>query len=306
MKSVVVLGGSGMLGGMVTDVLARSGRVRVAATARTPDLAARCRERIPEVDWRVYDAETAPEQAIADAAWVINAIGVIKPYIHDDRADEVEWAIRVNALLPHMLARAVRQTGARMLQIATDCVYAGTKGDYTESDPHDALDVYGKTKSLGEVPSERVRHLRCSIIGPEAKGYLSLLEWFQGQKQGSTVNGYSNHQWNGVTTLQFARIALGIIEKELELPGVQHVVPADRISKAELLACFARCFGREDVTVKAGEAKVRLDRTLVTGHPTNNSALWTAAGYSAPPTMVRMVEELADWNFRLAKLNPLG
>src|SRR5436190_133310 len=83
----------------------------------------------------------------------------------DVRPSEVERAVDVNARLPHLLGELARGADARILQIATDCVYSGSRGEYVESDPHDALDVYGKTKSLGESFQETVHHLRCSIIG---------------------------------------------------------------------------------------------------------------------------------------------
>ena len=47
---------------------------------------------------------------------------------------------------------------------------------------HDDLWFVGKrlTKSVGEVHSPAVHHLRCSIIGPELRGHRSLLDWFRG------------------------------------------------------------------------------------------------------------------------------
>ena len=42
----------------------------------------------------------------------------------------------------------------KVIQIATDCVFDGLKGNYTEDDKHNAIDVYGKTKSLGEVSAD--------------------------------------------------------------------------------------------------------------------------------------------------------
>src|SRR5262249_51893972 len=158
-----------------------------------------------------------------------------KPYIRDDNAAEVERAVDVNASFPHRLARAAEQTGTRVIQIATDCVYSGTRGQYIEANEHDARDVDGKTKSLGEVNSPAVHHLRCSIIGPELKGHASLLDWFTRQPRGASVRGFLNHRWNGVTTLQYGRICRGIIRQQMALPRLIHVVPADVVSKADLL-----------------------------------------------------------------------
>jgi len=65
-----------------------------------------------------------------------------------------------------------------------------------------------------EAWSGSVFHLRASIIGPEPKAHVSLLDWFLGQKKDAAVNGFTNHQWNGVTTLHFARLCHGIITHE--------------------------------------------------------------------------------------------
>jgi dTDP-4-dehydrorhamnose reductase len=250
-------------------------------------------------EWRVFEAEgareTQVEAAIAEAHWVVNAIGVIKPYIHDDNAAEVERAVSVNALFPHFLARAAQKIDARVIQIATDCVYSGQKGQYVESDKHDALDAYGKTKSLGEVASANVWHLRCSIIGPERKAHVSLLDWFLGQKQGATVNGYTNHRWNGITTLHFAKLCRGVMTRDITLPHLQHVIPDGDITKCDLLRCFAKHFGREDVSIEPAEAGLVIDRTLGTAYQALNRQLWAPAGYCRPPSVPEMVAELAAY-----------
>jgi len=299
---VMVLGASGMLGSMVLDYLSRDSDLELAATARRRDLLRSLSKRLNNVEWRFLDAErgTAKEitAVLGDAAWAVNAIGVIKPYIHDDNAAEVERAVKVNALFPHALARAAEQIGCRVLQIATDCVFSGRRGHYTEKDGHDPLDVYGKTKSLGEVFSKNVYHLRCSIIGPEPKGHLSLMDWFLGQS--GSVNGYANHQWNGLTTLHFAGICWGVIKRGLELPHMQHVIPGGRISKAGLLQCLAREYARGGTTVTSANSSVAIDRTLATMNEPLNRQLWEAAGYERSPSVPEMVAELAQFDYRFS------
>lgn len=304
MAKVVVLGASGMLGSMVLDYFCQDSSLHIVATARDTDLLQRLQMVYPnDVEWRLLDVERCSVEEIsgvlANAEWTINAIGVIKPYIHDDDAAEVERAVLVNAYFPHRLARAAVQTGCRVLQIATDCVYSGNKGLYVEKDNHDPLDVYGKTKSLGEVYAPRVNHLRCSIIGPEPKGHVSLLDWFLGQPRNGNVSGYTNHQWNGVTTLHFAKLCYGVIRNRLELPHVQHVIPTGAVSKAELLRCFAGEYKREDITITTTEAKSLIDRTLATLDDQLNRQLWSAAGYQKPPTVPHMVAEIADFHYRM-------
>ena len=214
----------------------------------------------------------------------------------------MERAVKVNSLFPHQIAARPIRNGARVIQIATDCVYSGKKGSYVESDEHDPLDVYGKTKSLGEVSSPRVYHLRCSIIGPEPKEHKFLIDWFLGQPKKAQVNGFVNHLWNGVTTLHFARLCQGIITRGVTLKQLQHIIPAGEVTKCELLQHFARYFHREDVSITPVQAPVVIDRTLRTTDEASNLAVWAAAGYPQPPSIPEMVAELAGFDYRLAGL----
>src|SRR5689334_5507352 len=143
MTDVLILGGSGMLGSMVVDVLSRDPALRVTATARSSELTKRFAERYPSVTWTTFDGANGemPAGLVKGQQWIINAIGITKPLIKEDRADEIERAIAINSRLPHAIGHAAAAAGARVLQIATDCVYSGAKGAYLESDLHDALDV---------------------------------------------------------------------------------------------------------------------------------------------------------------------
>ena len=49
---------------------------------------------------------------------------------------------------------------------------------YTEEDPADAEDLYGRSKLLGEVTASDCLTLRTSFIGPELSGSAGLLAWF--------------------------------------------------------------------------------------------------------------------------------
>jgi dTDP-4-dehydrorhamnose reductase len=301
MIKVLVLGASGMLGSMMADVLSRDSSVTVSATVRSEKVLARLRTWLPGVVCRVFEGAQACTGASLDVMsghdWIINCIGITKPLIRDDNAADVERAIQINAVLPHRIAAHAARTGARLVQIATDCTYSGARGAYYEDDPHDALDVYGKTKSLGEVKHPGVHHLRCSIIGPEPKEYKFLLEWVRRQPHGARLKGFTNHLWNGVTTLHFARLTLGIIKAGLTIPPVQHIVPADAITKDALLREFARSYGREDIEIQSVEADLGVDRTLRTRRPDVNQTIWKAAGYGRVPGAVEMVHELSQFDY---------
>jgi dTDP-4-dehydrorhamnose reductase len=186
---------------------------------------------------------------------VVNCIGVIKPYVEIDK----EVTVYVNSLYPYQLARECRQIGARLIHISTDCVFSGNIGSYDEDAPHDALDLYGKSKSLGE-PAECMV-LRTSIIGREQHSRVSLVEWFLRQR-GEEIRGFVNHLWNGITTREYARVIEQIVDKRLYVEGVRHVF-SGTLTKYEMLTSFRRLFNHETV-IHPVDAPERCDRTLTT------------------------------------------
>lgn len=265
--TVVVLGANGMLGSMVDHYLKTHTDFKVISTTR----------RTNSKDATAFDALTFlhhPEQYafLKKADYVINCIGIIKPHCHDDNPDQVWTAIQVNAAFPHQLARTLSESKTKILQIATDCVYSGTKGDYRESDLHDALDVYGKTKSLGEGRYDNLLNIRCSIIGPEQGTSLSLLEWFLHQPAQAQLKGFQHHRWNGITTLQFAQLCQEIIASDqfgtLRAKNyLHHFIPNSTVTKFELLELFQHVFETdyqiEEVTAQSSPVPA-VDRTLAT------------------------------------------
>lgn len=286
-----------MLGSMILDFFVKSRKFDVIATYRNRKEVKFLKNKYPKVDFRRCDAEKTNLKNISDAIkgakWVVNAVGITKPHIHENCAEEIKTAISVNTIFPHLLAEAAASTKSKVIQIATDCVFSGQRGCYTESDAHDALDVYGKTKSLGEVYEDNIYHIRCSIVGPELKGHDSLLDWFLGQPKGTKVNGYINHKWNGITALHFARICMGIINKGAHLPHIQHIIPADVMNKACLLKIIAKEYNRKDIEVCDIKAPTAVDRTLSTTNEKLNREIWRWGGYSSPPTIAKMIRELA-------------
>lgn len=290
MSKVLVLGADGMLGSMVATVLSESADFEVAITTRAdppPALAGH--------PWRRFDArrDSLARLLGADAyEWVVNGIAVIAPLIDERVSESVRRAIDVNAGFPHRLARAAATRGQRVIQIATDGVYSGLEGPYDESAAHDAHDVYGKTKSLGEAAAENVVSLRCSVVGPEIGAPRSLLGWLLASSPGASVRGFTDQRWNGITTFHFARLCAAVVDG-VEVAQPQHVVPGDTVTKAELLELAAAAFGRSDLRVEREPGASRRDRTLSTLHPAVNRRLWQAAGYVEPPRVGAMLEELA-------------
>ena len=224
--------------------------------------------------------------------YVINCIGVINKSIAEESADSRQSALLTNSLFPYRLNDLASERGFRIIQIATDCVFSGEKGGYLESDKHDTTDTYGKTKSLGEVPSENMMNIRVSIIGREVSSKVSLFEWVRNQPLNSQIHGYSDHFWNGVTTQAFSRICRGIIENSGFTAGTHHLVPADIMSKFELVTAIANRIGRSDIDILERPSGNRVDRTLATINASLNEQMWVNGGYTSIPRIASLVSDM--------------
>lgn len=280
-----------MLGSAVVRLLRLRG-IPYAATARNPP--SRSNDHSPLVKFSVGDGRLSSlVEGFGPGDFIINCIGMIKHRMDDSNARHRIEAIQANAEFPYDLADLAEKQRFRIIQIATDCVYSGAEGHYSEAAPHDALDVYGKTKSLGEVPNPQFLNLRCSIIGREIQNNTSLVEWLLSQTRDSEISGYSDHFWNGVTTEAFGKIAIGLIDSSTSLSGTFHVVPKDIISKKDLVTLILQAFGRTDVRVRPTITGIGVDRTLSTLFPDTNLGLWDLAGYPRPPAIEDMVYSVA-------------
>jgi len=233
---ILVLGSTGMLGHFLVEALSREKNWNVTGTqARDP--------QVPGY-FRVEDGAESIARVGGGFDYVINCI-VVTPWHIDSLASEsVSHAIKINALFPHDLTGYANVHGMRVIHISTDGVFSGTSGPYYNEDaPADALDVYGRTKWLGEVHAPNALTIRTSPVGRSPVKREGLLEWFLSQPDGSTVPGYTNHIWNGVTTPQFAEFCRSIIKEDRfsalrDNCSLFHFAPNQPVTSVSFLRCL--------------------------------------------------------------------
>ena len=228
--------------------------------------------------------------------YIVNCIGMIKQLININDKNSVKLAYRLNADFPHELNMFAKSQDIKVIQIGTDCVFSGTSGMYSENSPHDPVDIYGVTKNIGESSADSSMILRCSIIGKELETSNSLLSWVLSRKMYSEINGFTNHFWNGLSTLHFAKIVNGIIKNQIYENGVFHLVPADFLNKYELIKLITDKYGRNDLKINKFETLNPVNRILTTVKPGHNRSLWQASGYNEIPTIKQMVSDYAAWS----------
>ena len=279
---VLILGGTGMLGHTLFSHLTMDPNLDVYATARSSEglqawfPAAMVAKIRTGVDADNFDTVIRAFAAIQPNI-VVNCIGLIKQL---PMASDPLSAITVNSLLPHRISLVCRTAGARLIHISTDCVFNGMKGNYTEEDPSDAQDLYGRSKFLGEVSYPHCVTLRTSIIGHELKGKLGLIEWFLAQED--SIRGFTKAIYSGFPTVELAGIIRDVVLPNKELSGIYHV-SAEPIAKYDLLNLVAAKYGKL-LNIEPFEDFVQ-DRSL------NSNKFRQVTGYS-PPSWEELVDEM--------------
>ena len=129
------------------------------------------------------------------------------------------------------------------------------------------MSEYGVSKSLGEM-CYNTTIIRTSIIGEERKNKYSLLEWVK-KHNNNTINGYTNHLWNGVTCLQLAKIINQIINNNIWWKGVRHIFSPNTVSKYELVNIINDVYKLNNTVVKF-KTNNNIDKTLCTNYETNH------------------------------------
>lgn len=287
---ILILGATGMLGHKLCQLLPRDGfdvvgSVRRAddPTAKWPEIFGRCRivTDLDVLDDRRLDAVVRE----ADPTVIVNCVGIVKQL---REAHDAYLSVGLNAFLPHRMAKLCAEQRRRLIHISTDCVFAGTRGGYRETDESDARDLYGRSKILGETTADETAAvtLRTSIIGREiGSSKHGLLDWFFAEaRTGRSVRGFAKAIYTGFTTIELARVIALVARHRPPIHGLYQVASSP-ISKLDLLELVRREFSLP-IEIARDDA-FACDRSLVMDRFTIET------GYVAP-TWERMIRELRE------------
>jgi dTDP-4-dehydrorhamnose reductase len=249
METWLVTGARGFLG-TNAGVLLR-GRARLIGQARSA------------ADSSLY--ETIHGLDLRDSARVGALVRAVNPDVvlhaaaisgHETSANDPDQAFAVNVVATQEIARAASDIGARMVHISTDAVFAGTTGNYAETDEPEPFSYYGETKLAGEdaVRREVEDHLvvRTNFFGWSETGRKSVLEFFVNSlRERQNVRGYPDF----IVTSIYVRALLEAIWQlgEEGAVGTLHVASSDALSKYDYGILVAEQFGLDaDLIARRG------------------------------------------------------
>jgi len=269
----IILGASGMLGHMVFS------HFRKKQTDVIP-----CSRSKTGLDWLDKFLITIPdysENHISDLIQLHRPCKVKNCVAITNINASLEESQKVNSELPKFLSQMLDQKkdGSQLVQISTNGVFSGKRGNYVESDIPDTTDNYGQSKLRGEIVHSPHLTIRASMIGTQPKSNKGLLEWFLNQE--GNVNGYTEEKWNGVTTLEYAKFIEWAINQKLN--GLIHFF-SKVISKNDLLNIIKEVY-RKKIEIKPDNT-IKSDRTLNTNRLDMN---YTTQSHR------KMLVELKNW-----------
>jgi len=208
---------------------------------------------------------------------VVNCIGVTNKFPESDM-------YTVNAIFPHILAKICMRKDVQLFHPSTDCVFSGKRhilsviDKYSATDHKDSEDTYGLSKSIGEeIPASVIR---VSIIGEEGPGrHTNLLEWVRSNTRGE-IRGYTNHFWNGITCLEYAKLLHSLIDTRDFWVGVR-VYMSNTVSKYELVSLINEIYNLH-IAISPFKTPEENDKTLL--------------GHRVERTLREQIEELQQYH----------
>jgi dTDP-4-dehydrorhamnose reductase len=208
---------------------------------------------------------------------IINSIGILIK----NSSISPKNAIYINAYFPNFLHEISNKFNFKLIHISTDCVFSGKKGSYSENSYKDAYDLYGLTKSLGEINSPNHLTIRTSIIGPEIKkNREGLFNWFLNQ-EGDTF-GYSNALWTGITTYELSKAIYYCLLNDVN--GLWNLSSSQKINKYDLLSKIKIKFNLEGINLIKDNNFI-IDKSMISKRKIN---------YIVPSYDI-MIEELFEY-----------
>jgi dTDP-4-dehydrorhamnose reductase len=194
------------------------------------------------------------EQARPDAVFHCAAMTDV-----DKCEEDPEAAIMVNSEGTRTISRKAALHNSYIAYVSTDAVFDGAKGNYRESDPTNPVNVYGRSKLLGEeaVKSSGADFLiaRPSVIygANPASGKVNFALWLvESLRALKPVTLLTDLYVSPTLNTSLAGMLLESLEKSLT--GTYHMAGATRVSRYEFGTALASVFALDRSLIRAGTA----------------------------------------------------
>ena len=174
---------------------------------------------------------------------VINAAAMTNV---DECEVKKDLAFRINGDAVGALAKVSKEINAKFVQISTDYVFDGSKGNYTETDKTNPINVYGKSKEVGEENALKYSGVVIRITAPFGINYSrnksTFFDLIINKLRNNEKLTVINDQYNTPTFVKDIGPLINEITRR-RLSGVFHLTTKDRIGRYEFAIKVAENFG---------------------------------------------------------------
>ena len=155
----------------------------------------------------------------------------------------------VNAQAPGVLAEAAAKRGVPFVQISTEAIFDGKKGNYVEDDTPNPQNTYAQSKLAGEIAVRQAYSealiARVVFHGWSLSGTRSLAEFFYNNlSQGKRCNGFTDSIFSPLYVGDLANLLLEALS--VQLTGTYHFFSSESLSKYDFGVALARRFGLDE------------------------------------------------------------
>jgi dTDP-4-dehydrorhamnose reductase len=156
------------------------------------------------------------------------------------------------------VAIASKKTNSQLIYISTDALFDGKKGNYTEEDTPNPINVYGKAKLKAEeeIKKEYERHtiIRTNIYGWNLQeNKFSLAEWMLNKlRSKEEFTGFEDVVYSPISTNNLSKILFEIFKKNYY--GTLNIGPKNPCTKLEFAQKLAKIFDLDQSLIKSGNS----------------------------------------------------
>ena len=240
-----VTGASGMLGTALVNHLSKMHKV--FATSRSDGIKGK------DIEWDCFDLtninllnkwlDRVKPNLVVHCAAIVNI---------DQCEENLILATKLHVESTKVLSNYLSLSNGSLIYISPDPVFDGKKQEsYSESDRVNPLNIYARTKLMGERPVQLMANglvLRTNIIGRTQKNSVSFAEWvFKGLTDNAPLNLFYDVNFSPLHVYDLSLI----IEKIINFPifGLYHCVSSDSISKYDFGKKMAEIFQLSDLNI---------------------------------------------------------
>jgi dTDP-4-dehydrorhamnose reductase len=251
MKKLLVVGGLGFVGGVISTLGRKDWQVHIFDT-----------ESRYKIDGAtVQNVDIGDRQAVLMAMERIGIDTVVNvaAVSNIDFAEKNQQLTRnINVLGAANIAEGCQRAGAKYIYFSSDAIFDGTKAMYYEEDPPNPLNYYGKSKAEAEKTVAAVNSdtviIRISLVMgyPVTAGNAFFLPLEENLRSGKEVSFPTDELRTPVDVLTLAEAVLELAGSDYR--GVLHIGATESIGRYELARLVAAEMGYEKALVRPKES----------------------------------------------------